>query len=55
MIVRATVPLFIILNVIPFRSGETHAGEAFASCKDDAAVLVVPGILLVLPQHRNRN
>ncbi len=36
------------LDVVPFRTGEAHAGKAFGAGEHNAAVLVVLGIGFVL-------
>ena len=41
-----------VFDLVPLGAGETDAGEPFAAGEDDAAVLVVPGVVFVLAQHR---
>ena len=38
-----------LLDLLPFWSGEPYTGESFAYCKNNAAILIVPSVLLVLP------
>lgn len=39
-----------VFDFVPFFAVKAYAGEAFAAGEDDAAALVVPGVLLVLAE-----
>ena len=40
------------LDVVPFRTGEAHAGKPLGAGEHNATVLVIPGIGLILSKHR---
>jgi hypothetical protein len=45
-------PGFHLPELVPFGTGIPHAGNPLVTSKHDAAVSVVPRVVLVLPQHR---
>jgi hypothetical protein len=44
-----------VFDLVPFRAGETHVGEALATGEDDTSVLVVPGVIFILSQDGKLN
>ena len=46
------VATFHVFDGLPFGAGKTHPGEPFACRENDTAVLVIPGVGLILAKDR---